>query len=106
MKVTIFRRSGMPLELADIDLYKSEWARIYDNAARLCKKDMLRLQSKMAKVHNLLQVKYKMIGEVPLMDSVEAYQDIIKKYGPILVTTKLDSNELVYVVEDAPFEQR
>lgn len=98
--VPIFRKSGLPLELEDIQRYRAEWRRLYDKVEKLCKKDMLRMQNKLAKIHDIMQKKYKIVGEVQLMDTTESYVRMIKKYGPIIVTTKADSDDLVYYIDD------
>lgn len=99
-KVKMCRATGRPVDTADIEKFLAEFRRIYDNAARLCKMDMLRLNRKIAKVENLLGKKYPTVVEVDFPNTVSKWQSHLEKHGPTVVTTMRDSQELVLVLDD------
>jgi hypothetical protein len=99
-KVKVCRATGRPVDTENIEKFLEEFRRIYDKAARLCKMDMLRLNRKIAKVENILGKKYPTVIEVDFPNTAKKWQDHLNKYGPTIVTTMRDSQQLVLVIDD------
>jgi hypothetical protein len=110
LQVPIVRRTGLPVELNDMNMYKEEFRRLFDRAENILKReaakkgnktpDMLSMQARIAKIERALTKKYPTIQEVPLPITVQEWISLQAKYGNILVTRKLDSEEVVLVIED------
>ncbi len=100
LTVKICRATGRPITLQDIESYNAEFARLFDIAERVCKKDMLRLQTKMAKIERLLQDKFPTVADIEMPSSEQAWKDYLEKYGATIVTTRRDTGSLVLVIDD------
>lgn len=108
--VPIVRRTGFPVELKDLDNFKNDYRRLYDRAETILKReaakvgnkvpDMLKLQTRLAKIEKVLSKKYPTIQDVVLPASAAEWIELQQKYGNILVTRKLESEEVVLVIED------
>lgn len=110
MQVNIIRRTGMPVELDDMNNYMNEFRALFDKAEKILKReaekignkqpDMLKMQGRIAKIQNALTKKYPTIQQVDLPASPQSWLDLQAKYGNILVSRMMDKDEVVLVIED------
>lgn len=100
MKIKVFRKTGLPVRLEDLNSFKEEWKLIFDKAQDKCLPDMLRLQKLLARLENGLQKKYPTICEWDFLKTQEDWDKVIDEYGNIMVTRSLDSGEMLYCILD------
>lgn len=100
MKVSIFRFSGLPVEMSDRDAYRDEFRRLYDKAEKIAGKDMLRLNKRLVTVEKALCKKYPTVVEVEFCETPEAWKQLMNKYGNILVSTNKNTGDLVFAIDD------
>lgn len=100
MKVPICRFTGLPVELEDVPKYRDEFRRLFDIAERVCKKDQLRMQMKLAKVEKALNKKFPTLSEVDFCNTPEDWKQLMGKYGNILVSANRHTGDLVFVIDD------
>lgn len=100
MKVPIIRSTGLPVELSDRDAYRNEFRRLYDIAERVCKKDYLRLQKRLATFDKILNKIYPTIVEIDFCDTPDSWKQLMNKYGNILVSSNRNTGDLVFVIDD------
>jgi hypothetical protein len=108
--VPIVRRTGFPVELSDLNNFKEDYRRLFDRTEAILKReaakignkvpDMLKLQMRLAKIERALSKKYPTVQEVTLPATSSEWLALQQKYGNILVTRKLDSEEVVLIIED------
>lgn len=92
--------TGLPVELSDLDNYKNEFRRLYDVASRIAKSDMLRLNRRLVTIERVLQTKYPTVTEVDFPVTVEEWKGLQEKYGNILVSSRNDNGDLLFVISD------
>lgn len=110
MQVSIIRRTGFPVELNDVKLYKDEFRVLFDRAENILKRealklgnripDQLKMQARIAKIQNALTKKYPTVQEVVLPADAESWISLQNKFGNILVTKHRDKDEVILVIED------
>lgn len=110
MQVNIIRRTGMPVQLSDMENYMTEFRALFDKAEKILKReaekignkqpDMLKMQGRIAKIQNALVKKYPTVQEVALPATAEEWLALQTTYGNILVSRMMDKDEVVLVIED------
>lgn len=100
MKVKLIRQSGLPVELSDLEKFKEEFRRLFDIAERVCRKDNLRLQKKLAKIENVLQSRHPTLVEIELPNSDESWKTLQEKFGNILVSRHKHTDEMILIISD------
>ena len=100
MKIRILRQSGLPVNLDDLNNYREKFRTLFDKAVRIAGKDMLRLNKKLVIIEKVLQKKYPTVSEVDLPKTLKGWRDLRAKYGNILVSQHLETEEILFVISD------
>lgn len=100
MSVKLIRQSGLPVELENLEKFKEEFRRLFDIAERVCRKDNLRMQKKLARIEKVLQDKYPTVIDIELPNSDESWGALQEKFGNILVSRHKHTNEMILIVSD------
>lgn len=103
-KVKMFRTSGLPVDTDKLQAYKDEWKAEFDKAEKKHGKDMLSLQKDLAEVETHLNEKYESVIEVDYLKNKKDWNDMLDKYGNIIVSRHRDSGELLYIIFDEEYE--
>lgn len=105
MKTTIkaMRYSGLPVNMASMTAYQTEWTAAFDDLKHKHGNDMLSLQADLAKVEEDLRTKYQVTEIWELLKTKKAIKTKMLEYGcPILIAQSSENpDELVYVLMDS-----
>lgn len=112
MMVKVYRASGQPVKVENIEMYHKEAARIYD--AVLAKNNvsntnvMDQAQSEyltklFTRIDKILLKKYPTTDEWPLMSEPSEMVKAVETYGPVAMAKNQETGELVYVILDVQF---
>lgn len=96
----VIRQSGMPVQLQNLESYKSEWTLEFDKLQAKHGLNMLDLSKDAAVLETELLKKYGTIEIWEPLKTAKAWRSKVLEYGPILVATQQGSKELVYVIAD------
>jgi hypothetical protein len=114
----LFRFTGRPVELADLEAYDKEFKENFDlimaknvlpgnedKPVDARPVNMLQVQADLTELDKQLEPKYKLIVEVDMPKNRKQWAALVAKYEcPILVAReKGGKNDLVLVLDDRPF---
>ena len=99
-KVLVCRQSGYPVENVDAEAFVAEYKDNFDLLEKEHGKDMLKFQEALSKVEKELAAKYKTIAEWDFISDNEGFKKAIDTYGSILVSTHIETGEIMYVIMD------
>ena len=105
MKIKVFRTSGNPVNPKDAKSYQEEWQNGFD---KIWEDDTKRMEEKQKLIddfENELKNKYNdlTVVEWKLPKTGKAWKDLLSDYGNIMVTTNVENEELLLVINDMPF---
>ncbi len=100
MKVKIIRQSGLPVNLTDLEQFKTEFRTAFDEAEQRIGKDMLTLQTEIQKIERTLQDKYPTVIDVELPTNSKKWKSVMTEYGNILVSSHRETGEIILVISD------
>lgn len=98
-KIKTVRASGMPVELDKLKEFQDEWKNGFD-AIYDKKKDMTNIQKEVDEFQQRMNEKYDTIVEWDMLKTDDDWKNAIAEYGSILVSTHIETGELMYVIMD------
>lgn len=104
MKVRVCRASGQPVDPDKAAAYQKEWQDGFDAAVEKYGKYGPETSKVLDELDKELQEKYNdlTIVEMELPKSGKAWKELLSDYGAIVVGTSLETDELVFIVNDMP----
>lgn len=102
--IKIFRYSGKPLTVEDLQAHKADFQAGYDKILQEHGPDMLKVHEELQKLDTELAQKWKLVDSVPLPKSAKAWKAMANTYqAPVLVAQSSENPaEIVLVVMDEP----
>jgi len=101
-ELTLYRKSGMPVDLSDREIYNVEWQAFYDKAAARAMLDMLKLQRFLSFGERILTKKHNKEVVVPFPTTDMAWKKLINQYEdtPIMIARTTDGKRVIGVIMD------
>lgn len=100
MKIKMVKQSGNAVETEDFEAFDAEFKGRYDILHAEYASDMKIMHEKVEELYAELAPKYKTIIEVEYPKSAKQAKALVTKYGQYMVTTHVDSDELILVILD------
>lgn len=105
MKLKIIRQSGQPISPEKADEFQKEWEFGFDNILKKHGKLGDETPTLLNELEKNLQERYNdlTVVDFKLPKSQKAWIEELSKYGNIMLTTNLDTGDLVAVILDQPW---
>lgn len=105
MKLQVFRSSGLPVAVADLQAQKQEWTTAYDKLEAECAGNMERLQKETQELADALQKKYSILSTMEIPKNRKQWANLIDSFqAPVMISRSAENpDELVMVIVDQPF---
>lgn len=109
MKVKVCRASGNPVKYEHIEQFQQEHRNIYDKVMKKFKltetsKIDEKLSERLTKLFDRINIsllkKYPLEEEWDMVTEQEAWHELIKQYGNIMISRDKEKNQLIYVIFD------
>lgn len=100
MKIKMVKQSGNAVDLDQFAAYEEEFSARYDVIVLEYGRDMKVVHDKLEELDAELASKYDTIIEIERPKSGKQEKALVDKYGQYMVTTHMETGELIYVILD------
>lgn len=101
------RKSGLPIEHADVEKYIQDWRDLFDKCQEKVNKSKGtdryspdRLPRLLERVERILGKRYETIRLINLPKSNKAWLKLWNQYGNVLIAKRADSNKIILAIKD------
>lgn len=101
-KVKMFRYTGYPVRLEDLEAHKEEFTKSFDKIVAKHSKDMERVQKVCTRVESILARKYPCVIDVEMPSTLKAWKSLTDTYGNVQVSRHRDTGEVLLIIRDEP----